>query len=90
MDQRGNLGWKLTLSDLAKSSKDGKLLVTPPSRDPIEQYKKVHSKVTGSSYQVTSSGHTKQQQDTAQKETLDLLHQQQQNFLGYQVVMNLY
>ena len=81
--------WSSTLSDLAKSSKDGKLLVTPPSRDPLEQYKQVYSTVTGPSYQVTSRGLSKQQQESAHKETLDLMHCQRGNFLGYQVEMNL-
>ena len=81
--------WIETLSHLAKSSDDKKLLVTPPSGYPLEQYKGVYSKVTGPSYQVTSLGHSKQQEVAAQKETLDLMHQQQENFLGYQVGMNL-
>lgn len=82
--------WAETISDLAKSSApDGKLLVTPPSKDPLEQYEKVYTTVSGSLYQVTSSGHSKSQQEAAQKETLDLMHQQQKNFLGYQVGMEL-
>ena len=81
--------WIETLSNLAISPEDGRLLVTPPSRNPLDQYNKVYSTVTGSSYQVTSAGHTKQQQDFAQKETLDLLNQQQKYFLGYQIGMDL-
>lgn len=83
--------WTETISDVAKSAKDGQLLVTPPSRDPLEQYKKVYSKgrVTGPTYQVTSCGLSKPQQDAAHKETLDLMRQQQTNFLGYQVGMDL-
>ena len=72
--------WSDTLSELAISI-DGKLLVTPPSRDPLDQYKQVYSNVTGPSYQVTSLGHSKSQQDDAQTETLRLMHQQQTNFL---------
>ena len=51
--------WIETLSNLAISPEDGRLLVTPPSRNPLDQYNKVYSTVTGSPYQVTSAGHTK-------------------------------
>ena len=47
--------WIETLSDLARSPEDGKLLVTPPSRDPLDQYKKVYSTViTGSAFQLSN------------------------------------
>ena len=83
--------WVDTVSNLTKSSEDGKLLVTPPSTDPLDQYKQVYSKgrVTGPMYQVTSLGFSKLQQDAAHKETLDLMHQQQSNFLGYQSCMDM-
>ena len=76
--------WKDTLSSVAVSL-DGKFLVSPPSRDPLSEYADVVSKVTGSFYQVPSQKLSDEQQDQAQKETLDVLHRQVENFVGYQV-----
>ena len=75
--------WIETLSDLAISPK-GELLVSPPSRDPLDEYAGVASHVTGSYYQVPSSGLSKNQQDKAQKETLEFLKGQAKNCIGYQ------
>jgi histidine decarboxylase len=76
--------WKDTLSSVAVSL-SGKLLVSPPSRDPLSEYSDVVSKVTGWFYQVPSQKLSGDQQDQAQKETLDVLNRQVENFVGYQV-----
>ena len=80
--------WRDTLSSYAVSRK-GRLLVSPPSRDPLVEYAGPSSHVTGFYYQVTSQGHTATQEANAQKETKDLLQQQHKNFLGYQSDMHM-
>ena len=80
--------WRNTLSDLAVSP-EGKLLVSPPSRDPLVEYAGVVAKVTGSYYQVPSVKLTKDQQDTAHRETRSVLDEQVKNFVGYQVDMKM-
>lgn len=82
--------WINTLSDLAMSPK-GKLLVTPPSRDPLQEYSGVfsHSDVTGSFYQVPSLGFTKNQQETAHRETLKFLLGKVKNSISYQCNLNM-
>ena len=82
--------WSETLSDLAVSSKDN-LLVSPPSRDPLslQEYAGVSSYVTGSYYQVPSVGLSKEEQDTAHRETLDFLERQAKNCMGYQCDLNM-
>ena len=80
--------WRKTLSDLAVSPK-GRLLVSPPSRDPEVEYSGVSSNVTGTYYQVPSSGLTKDQQDTAHEETLSFLEGQVKNSIGYQCDLHM-
>ena len=75
--------WRETLAAVAVTPK-GKLLVSPPSRDPLLEYAGVSSKVTGSFYQVPSVKLKPDQQDQAQQETLDVLGTQVENFVGYQ------
>ena len=75
--------WRETLAAVAVTPK-GKLLVSPPSRDPLLEYAGVASKVTGSFYQVPSVKLKPDQQDQAQQETLNVLGTQVENFVGYQ------
>jgi histidine decarboxylase len=86
----GGKQWSETLSRLAVSSK-GKLLVSPPSRDPLslQEYSRVSSHVTGSYYQVPSVGLSQEEQDIAHRETLDFLEGQAQNCMGYQCDLNM-
>ena len=86
----GGKQWSETLSSLAVSSK-GKLLVSPPSRNPLslQEYTRVSSHVTGSFYQVRSVGLSQDEQDTAHRETLDFLEGQAKNCMGYQCDLNM-
>ena len=62
--------WRDTLSEMAISPADGKLLVTPPSIDPLAlQNHIVPGGITASSYQVPSSGLTAEEHDGAMEET---------------------
>ena len=83
--------WSETLSSLAVSPKAGKLLVSPPSRDPLslQEYARVSSYVTGSYYQVPSTGLSQEEQDTAHRETLSFLEGQSKNCMGYQCDLNM-
>lgn len=78
--------WGETISDVAWSL-EGDLLISPPVRDPLYTYVAVNAHVSGPKYQVPSTGLTEEQQESAQKETLDLLQGQQRNFIGYQANM---
>ena len=75
--------WKGTLSAVAVTPK-GKLLVSPPSRDPLVEYAGVASRVTGSFYQVPSVKLTKELQDQVQKETLGVLSRKVAKPVSYQ------
>ncbi len=76
--------WRETLSPWAL---DGdKLLVSPPSRDPIDVYAEQRD-VTPKFYQVPSEGLTATQCKQAQAQTSDRTAVQTANFLGYQCNM---
>jgi histidine decarboxylase len=71
---------------MAISPADGKLLVTPPSIDPLAlQNHIVPGGITASSYQVPSSGLTAEEHDGAMEETYRLLHEGCQSMLGFMV-----
>lgn len=76
--------WEKTLSLWAK---DGdKLLVSPPSRNPIVAYGKQRG-ITPALYQVPSEGLDDRQREKAQRETAHRTAEQTANFLGYQANM---
>ena len=77
--------WRESLSQVAVSAKDGKLLVSPPSSDPLQQagYTEVPG-ITSVRYQVPSSGITQEEHDTAMEETEGVLKSGCSSFFGYQ------
>ena len=76
--------WRETVSEIAVTE-DGELLVSPPSTDPLKlvSYPEVPG-VTGSLYQVPSSGHTTEQHQRALKEAIAHLSKESQAFLSFQ------
>ena len=82
----GRTPWRETLSEIAISLADGKLLVTPPSIDPLAlQNHIVPCGITAASYQVPSSGLTADEHDNAMEETHRVLREGCQSMLGFMV-----
>ena len=79
--------WKDTASSLAWQ--DGKLVVTPPSQDPLSLYSFPDKEkgITPKLYQVPSTGLDTKQLYVAQAETGVHSAVQTSNFLGYQVTL---
>ena len=77
--------WQETLSTFARSPK-GELLVSPPSKDLLQDYVQQRDKVEGittSWYQVPSTGLTPQQQSQARQETQQHLQDCATRALGF-------
>ena len=76
--------WKDTLSPLARQ--DGKLIVTPPSKDPLSLYSfpKDERGITPKLYEVPSTGLDTKQFYVAEAQTAVHSAVQTSNFLGYQ------
>ena len=74
--------WRQSLDKMAVS---GKLLVSPPSSDPLQQagYTEVPG-ITSVRYQVPSSGLTQEEHDTAMEETERVLKSGCKMLLGFQ------
>ena len=77
--------WRETVSQIAVT-KDGELLVSPPSADPLQlpSYPSVSGTTAPPLYQLTSSGHTPQQRELALKETLAHLSKENSLLLSSQ------
>ena len=78
--------WRESLSAVAVSAKDGYLLVSPPSSDPLDlsSYNEIPG-ITEPKYQVSSSGLTKEEHDAAMEETQVFFKKACTNNLGIQV-----
>ena len=76
--------WRETLSDMAVAE-NGELLITPPSRDPLQlsSYPSVHA-ITQELYQLSSSGLTSQQVQMALGETREKVDHVATHMLGFQ------
>ena len=81
--QRGP--WSETLSKLAISSRDGTLLVSPPSFDPLSGDPNFPDGITQAFYQVPSSGLSFDERDRALEETTQMLRDCVFDMLGYMV-----
>ena len=57
--------WTETLSPIARSQRDGRLLVSPPSRDPLILYYFKQEAITSSWYQVPSVALSQEQRANA-------------------------
>ena len=75
--------WRATLSSIA-TSKDGKLLVSPPSVDPLGLYGFKQEPVTSSRYQVPSTALSETQRTEALVETTKVVELTLRDTLGYQ------
>ena len=75
--------WKETLSPIAKS-RDGRLLVTPPTIDPLMLYSFDEEEITSASYQVPSTALTEKQRSQALLETLEIAKCSAKNTIGFQ------
>ena len=75
--------WHETVSEIAVS-KEGELLVTAPSTDPLQLpcYPSVPLSIDAHHYQLTSSGHTPEQQERALKEALTYLSKENGTLLS--------
>ena len=82
--------WVETLSPLARSPHDGRLLVSAPTADPLqlESYSSARG-ITNSFYQVPSTGLTEEQQASAHKETIAFTRSRANDMLGFQTNMSL-
>ena len=74
--------WRDTVSEIAVT-KDGELLISPPSTDPVESYPEVPG-TTSHLYQVPSSGLTPEQRQRALNEAVGHLSKGKQHFLSSQ------
>ena len=78
--------WQDTLSEVAISASDGKLLVSPPTADPLTLDGSSESAVldvTAASYQVPSSGLSREEHDQAMEETKAVITKGNKSFLGF-------
>ena len=75
--------WHESLSPLARSP-SGRLLVSPPSWDPLESYDYEQEKVTSSWYQVPSTGLSEEQRSKALAETARGVQLSAKDTLGFQ------
>ena len=75
--------WRETLSSIA-TSKDGKLLVSPPSVDPLDLYDFKQEPITSSTYQVPSIALSEIQRTEALVETTKVVEDTLRDTLGYQ------
>ena len=73
--------WRETLSEVAISVADGKLVVSPPSADPLVRDSVVPDGITAASYQVISKGLTREEQDRPLEETKRAINKGRKSFL---------
>ena len=76
--------WVETVSDWGKDN--GKLLVSPPSKDPLElhNFPKEEKGITSTLYQVTTQGFSEDHCTKAQAETAEYMKEKSKDFLGFQ------
>ena len=74
--------WSETVSKIAISATDGKLIVSPPVADPLQLVEAVPG-VTDVLYQVTSSGLSREDHDRAMEETRRVICDGSKSFLGF-------
>ena len=79
----GKKSWEESLSPLARSP-NGRLLVSPPSWDPLECYDYKQETVTSSWYQVPSTGLSKEQRSKVLAETARAAQLSIRDTLGFQ------
>ena len=75
--------WTETLSPIARS-RDGKLLVSPPTRDPLTLYDFKQESVTSAWYQVPSVALSQEQRTSALAETARVVEVSKRDTLGWQ------
>ena len=75
--------WRDTLSSIA-TSKDGKLLISPPSVDPLDLYDFKQEPITNSMYQVPSAALSEIQRTEALVETKKVVEDTLRDTMGYQ------
>ena len=75
--------WTETLSPIAKSQ-DGRLLVSPPSRDPLTLYDFKQESITCAWYQVPSVALSQEQRTSALAETARVVEISKRDTLGWQ------
>ena len=75
--------WEESLSPLARSP-NGRLLVSPPSWDPLKSYDYKQETVTSSWYQVPSTGLSEEQRTKALAETVSAAQLSVNDSLGFQ------
>ena len=76
--------WTETLSPIARSPRDGKLLVSPPSRDPLTLYDFKQETITSSWYQVPSIALSEEQRAKALTEPAKAVGVSANDTLGFQ------
>ena len=79
--------WAETLSNWGRDG--GKLLVSPPSKDPLElhDFPKEEKGITSTLYQVTTRGFSKDHYNKAQTESAEYMKVKTENFLGFQATL---
>ena len=75
--------WTETLSPIARS-RDGRLLISPPSRDPLAAYDFKQESITSAWYQVPSVALSQKQRDSALTETARVAEVSVRDTLGFQ------
>ena len=76
--------WSETLSPIAKSRHDARLLVSPPNRNPLELYSFKQEAITSTWYQVPSVALSEEQRKTALEETARAAEVSARDALGFQ------
>ena len=76
--------WKETLSPIARSQRDGRLLVSPPSRDPLILYDFKQEAITSAWYQIPSVALSQEQRTNALTETAKVADISAKDTLGFQ------
>ena len=76
--------WTETLSPIARSQRDGRLLVSPPSGDPLTLYDFKREVITSSWYQVPAVALSEDQRKNALIESAKVAQISVKNTLGFQ------
>ena len=76
--------WIETLAPIARSQRDGRFLVSPPSRDPLTLYEFKREPITSWWYQVPSVALTEEQRANALTETAKVAEISKESTLGFQ------
>ncbi|MCG8626982.1 MAG: hypothetical protein MJE68_33900 [Proteobacteria bacterium] len=76
--------WTETLSTIVRSQRDGKLLVSPPSQDPLTLYDFKQEAITSSWYQVPTVALSEDQRKNALIESAKFAQTSVKDTLGFQ------